>query len=211
MICRHDDAYPMGLTAFERESDIPHVIFGRGDRSVLAEAAAGRAIALVGARRASADVRQVESQNWLMLMGARNVRTTQLSLHAMASLEPLTLKDIGSPQTFQSGETFQGEPLRDHQHPHDLFMGLGATWAGAAPQGLTWSLTGAVVGEPTLGPTAFMHRVSSEGNPTAPLAHHTLDSTISVATPCPLKICPSTRIRTATEPCASSPGVTASM
>jgi hypothetical protein len=56
-------------------------------------------------------------------------------------------------------------------------MGLGATWSGAAPQGLTWSLTGAVVGEPTLGPTAFMHRVSSEGNPTAPLAHHTLDST----------------------------------
>ncbi len=127
--------------------------------------------------RKPADVRQVESQNWLMLMGARNVRTTQLSLHAMASLEPFTLKDIGSPQTFQSGETFQGEPLRDHQHPHDLFMGLGATWSGAAPQGLTWSLTGAVVGEPTLGPTAFMHRVSSEGNPTAPLAHHTLDST----------------------------------
>ena len=40
-----------------------------------------------------------------------------------------------------------------------------------------WSLTGAVVGEPTLGPTVFMHRASSEGNPTAPLSHHTADST----------------------------------
>lgn len=61
-ICRHDDAYPMALTAFERESDIPHVIFGRGDQAVLGEAAAGRAIALVGARRASAYGREVAYQ-----------------------------------------------------------------------------------------------------------------------------------------------------
>ena len=45
----------------------------------------------------------------------------------MLSLEALTLRDIGSPQVFQTGETFGGRaPLIDYQHPHDLFMGLGA-------------------------------------------------------------------------------------
>jgi hypothetical protein len=33
------------------------------------------------------------------------------------------------------------------------------------------------VGEPALGPVAFMHRASAADNPTAPLSHHTFDST----------------------------------
>jgi hypothetical protein len=36
---------------------------------------------------------------------------------------------------------------------------------------------GAPVGEPALGPIAYMHRASSAENPTTPLGHHTLDST----------------------------------
>jgi hypothetical protein len=35
----------------------------------------------------------------------------------------------------------------------------------------------APVGEPALGPVAFMHRASAADNPTAPLSHHTFDST----------------------------------
>ena len=46
----------------------------------------------------------------------------------MLSLEPWTLKDIGSPQAFQTGETFRRAPLIDYQHPHDLIMGLGAAY-----------------------------------------------------------------------------------
>jgi hypothetical protein len=41
--------------------------------------------------------------------------------------------------------------------------------------GLT--LVGGLVGEPALGPVAFMHRPSAIDNPTAPLGHHTFDST----------------------------------
>jgi hypothetical protein len=41
--------------------------------------------------------------------------------------------------------------------------------------GLT--LAGGPVGEPALGPVAFMHRASAADNPTAPLSHHTFDST----------------------------------
>ena len=128
-------------------------------------------------QRKFTDFHQVESQNWVMVMGGRRVGTTNIALHTMFSGEPFTMRDLGSAQVFQTGETFDGRRLIDYQHPHDLFMGLGATWSGPARKGVTWSLTAAVVGEPTLGPTAFMHRISSEGNPTAPLGHHTLDST----------------------------------
>jgi hypothetical protein len=123
------------------------------------------------------DITQVESQNWMMVMGGKKLGKTQLSVHGMFSLEPFTLRDLGSAEVFQTGETFEGLPLIDYQHPHDLFMGLSATLAGSAGKSTMWSLTAAPVGEPTLGPTAFMHRASSEGNPTAPLSHHTVDST----------------------------------
>jgi hypothetical protein len=94
----------------------------------------------------------------------------------MASLEALTMADIGSPQVFQAGETFGGVPLVDYQHPHDLIMGAGVTWER------TWSghrflLGGDLVGEPTLGPAVFMHRASGRDNPQAPLGHHHIDST----------------------------------
>jgi hypothetical protein len=123
------------------------------------------------------DITQVESQNWLMVMGGKKLGKTRLSLHGMFSLEPFTLRDLGSAQVFQTGETFDRRPLIDYQHPHDLFMALSATLTGDAAAKTKWSLTGALVGEPTLGPMAFMHRASSEGNPTAPLSHHTADST----------------------------------
>ena len=35
----------------------------------------------------------------------------------MNSLEPATFHDGGMPQIFQTGETFEGRPLVDHQHP----------------------------------------------------------------------------------------------
>jgi hypothetical protein len=128
-------------------------------------------------RRKFTDITQVESQNWLMVMGGKKLGKTRLSLHGMFSLEPFTLRDLGSAEVFQTGETFERLPLIDYQHPHDLFMGLSATLSGDLSSSTKWSLTAAPVGEPTLGPTAFMHRASSEGNPTAPLSHHTLDST----------------------------------
>ena len=43
----------------------------------------------------------------------------------MFSFEAFTLRDLGSPQVFQTGETFGSAPLIDYQHPHDLIMNLG--------------------------------------------------------------------------------------
>jgi hypothetical protein len=96
----------------------------------------------------------------------------------MLSLEAFTLKDIGSPQVFQTGETFGRPPsaLIDYQHPHDLFMGLGGEYR--RPVSRVTLIAGVdLVGAPTIGPQAFMHRPSAQDNPQAPLSHHHMDST----------------------------------
>jgi hypothetical protein len=95
----------------------------------------------------------------------------------MNSLEPATMKKKGSPEIFQEGETFEGQPLVDYQHPHDFWMNLSATYRRElGREGAFW-LQVAPVGEPALGPPAFMHRASTGENPAAPLAHHGQDST----------------------------------
>ena len=122
------------------------------------------------------DFHQVESQNWLMATAARRLGAGSLSVHGMLSFEPFTLRDLGSSQVFQTGETFGGAPLIDYQHPHDLIMGVSATYERPF-QGTTLILRGGLVDEPALGPTAFMHRATAMLHPTAPLSHHELDST----------------------------------
>jgi hypothetical protein len=125
-----------------------------------------------------ADVFAWESQNWLMFDAGRRLGAGRLTLASMFSLEPFTMAGQGSPQLFQTGETYHGIPLVNYQHPHDLFMELGATYT--LDRGTTRFIVGAdVVGDPTLGPTPFMHRASAQSNPQVPLTHHFLDSTHS--------------------------------
>ena len=62
----------------------------------------------------------------------------------------------GSPQLFQEGETFESQPLVDYQHPHDFFMNVSATYRHPlGTEGGIWFQL-APVGEPALGPPAFM-------------------------------------------------------
>ena len=118
-----------------------------------------------------------ESSNWFMGMGHRNLGRGRLTLMTMGSLEPATVPAAGSPQIFQVGETFQGRLLVDRQHPHDLFMNVSATYRHPLGADAAWWAQAALLGEPALGPTAFMHRASTGENPTAPLSHHWHDST----------------------------------
>ena len=118
-----------------------------------------------------------ESTNWLMLMEHRKVGAGVLEFHQMLSAEPGTLPAGGSPQIFQTGETYKGLPLVDKQHPHDLFGELTAQYTLPLNEHVSWSIYGGPVGEPALGPVAFMHRASAAEIPTAPLGHHLQDST----------------------------------
>jgi hypothetical protein len=117
-----------------------------------------------------------ESANWLMPMAIRRVGNGTLELRGMISLEPLTFARGGSPLLFQTGETFEGQPLIDRQHPHDLFMELSASYTVPLGDRATWFTYFGYPGEPALGPTAFMHRISASENPSAPLSHHLQDS-----------------------------------
>ena len=76
-------------------------------------------------RREFTDFDAWESQNWVMGSAARRRGPWQFHVSTMLSAEPFTVADIGSPQAFQTGETFRNAPLIDYQHPHDLIMQLG--------------------------------------------------------------------------------------
>lgn len=122
-------------------------------------------------------VGKAESQNWLMLMAERNVLRGRLMLRGMLTAEPLTAPHGGFPQLFQTGETYRRRPIIDAQHPHDLFMELAASYTVPLSERVALQFYGGPVGEPALGPVAFMHRLSASENPAPPLSHHWHDST----------------------------------
>lgn len=127
-------------------------------------------------RREFFDFDAWESQNWLMGALERRGPRTGVRVLAMFTAEPFTIGGIGSPQAFQTGETYRNAPIIDYQHPHDLVMQLAADVTRRAGP-LTIGLTAALVGTPAIGPPPFMHRASGTENPQSPLGHHYLDST----------------------------------
>lgn len=120
---------------------------------------------------------QFNSINWFMLMATKRSGENEFTLRGMFSLEPWTTTLKGYPLLFQSGESYQGAPLVDRQHPHDFFMELAARYRRLLPSNAVLSLYVAPSGEPALGPPAFPHRPSAMDNPAAPISHHWLDST----------------------------------
>lgn len=115
-------------------------------------------------------------QSMGMLTAEKAFDGGRLQLRSMFSAEPL-MDARGYPNLFASGETAGGEPLVDRQHPHDLFMELAARVDADIAGDITAFLYGGPVGEPALGPPAFMHRASAKLNPEAPITHHWFDST----------------------------------
>jgi hypothetical protein len=95
----------------------------------------------------------------------------------MFSAESLTSPHPGFPELFQTGETYHGEPLVDHQHPHNVFAELAMLYTRPLTEKVSWEFYGGPSAEPALGPVTYMHRASAAELPLAPLAHHLLDST----------------------------------
>ncbi len=112
-----------------------------------------------------------------MIMAGRSFGAdTDLELEAMLSPDAFMGKS-GYPLLLQTGETADGvTPLRDRQHPHDLFMGLTAQLTHRFANDTSVFVKAGYPGEFAFGPTAFMHRASGEAFPTAPISHHWLDS-----------------------------------
>ncbi len=116
--------------------------------------------------------------NWAMAMGQRPVGDrNEWRLSAMLSLDPVTVGGEGYPLLFQTGETWNDEPLIDHQHPHNFFMELSAKYTRALTPDSAAFVYAAPVGEPALGPPAYAHRTFALDNPLAPIGHHWQDAT----------------------------------
>jgi hypothetical protein len=119
---------------------------------------------------------ELYAQSMAMLVAQKDFDQVRLQLRSMISAEP-AMGERGYPNLFATGETAGGEPLVDRQHPHDLFMELAAHARVYLGTGTSLFLYGGPVGEPALGPAAFMHRASARMNPEAPIGHHWFDST----------------------------------
>jgi hypothetical protein len=116
------------------------------------------------------------AQSMAMLTYERPFAGGEFTARTMLSAEP-AMRRNGYPNLFASGETAFGEPLVDRQHPHDFVMELAARLDLDISDGVRGFVYGGPVGEPALGPSAFMHRGSARYNPEAPITHHWFDST----------------------------------
>jgi hypothetical protein len=117
------------------------------------------------------------SSSMLMYAIKKSTEKSSLGLRAMLSLDPLN-GAAGYPLLFQNGETADGTtPLLDRQHPHNLIMELSSSYTRTLSAQHSIFIYGGPVGEPALGPPAFMHRRSSDDNPEAPISHHWIDAT----------------------------------
>ena len=120
---------------------------------------------------------KAESVNYLMLMEQHRLGSGTLLLRQMFSAESLTSPHPGFPEIFQTGETYHGQPLVDHQHPHNVFAELSGLYTVPVSEKVSWLLYGGPVAEPALGPVMYLHRESASEIPAAPLGHHLQDST----------------------------------
>ena len=120
---------------------------------------------------------KAESVNWLMLMEQHKLGRGSILFREMFSAESLTAPHPGFPELFQTGETYHGQPLVDHQHPHNVFSELALYYTHPVGEKISWLFYGAAAGEPALGPVAYLHRASASELPMAPLSHHLQDST----------------------------------
>jgi hypothetical protein len=121
---------------------------------------------------------KVDAPDMLMAMGQHKVGTRGLfHFNAMLSTDAIIAGGSGYPLLFQTGESWQGRPLVDRQHPHDLFSELSVSYAYALSQKADAFLYVGYPGEPALGPVTFMHRISGMFNPDAPIGHHWADAT----------------------------------
>jgi hypothetical protein len=120
---------------------------------------------------------QFGSINWAMLMADREVGGGHFQIRFMASLDPATVGKCGYPMLLQTGETCNGRPMVDRQHPHEFFKELAVAYERPIDSNVGVFVYAGPAGEPALGPVAFMHRPSAMDEPQAGLGHHWQDAT----------------------------------
>ena len=121
--------------------------------------------------------KQFYGNSMIMWMGRRETGGGILGLNFMTSLDAITNGKKGVPNLFQTGETFNGQPLVDRQHPHDFFSEAAVSFSKPISHDMRGFVYAGPIGEPALGNVMFMHRASGMEIPEAPISHHWFDST----------------------------------
>jgi hypothetical protein len=168
------DRMGSGTTWIPDAAPIPSIYFAAGGWDITGHGFAFLQYDRQGGPRGD---QQVGSLNWLMLMASHSLAGGRFQARTMLSLDALTVGKAGYPLLLQSGESIDGQPIRDRQHPHDFWMELSALYERPVTKTVGVMLYAAPSGEPALGPVAFMHRPSAMDIPTAPISHHWQDAT----------------------------------
>ncbi len=114
---------------------------------------------------------------WLMPMASRRLGGGVFTFRSMFSIDPLGVTNGRYPLLMQTGETWKNIPILNGQHPHDFIKELGGAYAYRLSENTTLHLYAGLRGDPAIGPTAYVHRISSSENPIAVMSHHYQDST----------------------------------
>jgi hypothetical protein len=114
--------------------------------------------------------------DWEMAMGAHALGGGVARVEGMTSFESLVDGPRGYPELLQTGGAYRGFRIVDHQHPDDLLMALAGAYDHALTSNLAFTVYGAPVGEPALGPVEYAHRPSAADDPFAPIGHHWQDA-----------------------------------
>ena len=118
--------------------------------------------------------RKAFAPHMVMLMAERGNGRTYGRLGTMLSADAATVGGAGYPLLFQTGETWNDDPLHDHQHPHNVVSELSATIARGIGRSAAVTLYAAPVGEPALAGSCS----SPSGLAVlAPIGHHWQDAT----------------------------------
>jgi hypothetical protein len=119
--------------------------------------------------------RQHALSEWQMVMATRPAGGGSLQVRGMWSIEALAGKGAGYPLLLQTGGSYKRGFIHDRQHWHDLVMETAVMYARPIRRNLALFAYAAAVGEPALGPVAYIHRPSAANDPAAPLGHHWQD------------------------------------
>jgi hypothetical protein len=121
------------------------------------------------------------------LRGARAIRLSdwesfqgdygRLRFSAMTSVGSFVKGDDGTPSLLQTGGTYRHGYVHDREHRREVIMEAAAELRLDGPGSSGIRLYVAPVGSPALGPPAYMHRPSANGDPAAPVGHHWQDAT----------------------------------
>jgi hypothetical protein len=120
---------------------------------------------------------QLGSVNWVMGDASKPLGRGIFRARMMASAEYFTVTRAGYPQLLQVSQPYRGGTVTDRMHPHELLSEVAVLYDRHIGGVWRWSVYLAPVGEPALGPVAYLHRPSAANDPTAPLGHHAQDVT----------------------------------